>query len=426
MAKKRLQTSAKLIGEIIKRKRAEEESARLLEREQVARAEAQANETRYRFLSELIPQIIWTARPDGYLDYYNQQWFDYTGMTLEETQGWGWQPVLHPDDVQPCLDAWKHAVQTGEIYEIEYRFKRASDGQYRWHLGRAMPQRDAEGRILKWFGTCTDIDDQKRAQAEIQQLNETLERRVADRTAQLQEANQELEAFSYSVSHDLRAPLRHINGFVELLLKRAASNLDETSLRYLKTIAETAIVAGTLVDDLLNFSRMGRSAMRRMVIDMNQLVREVLRDVEPETRGRDIIWEIGELPRVQGDPSMLRLVLRNLTENAIKYTRTRDKACIAIGSTSNDTETVFFARDNGVGFDMKYADKLFGVFQRLHSASEFEGTGIGLANVRRIVHRHGGRTWAEGEINGGATFYFSLPKFLEGEENGRSKANSAG
>jgi two-component system sensor histidine kinase/response regulator len=239
--------------------------------------------------------------------------------------------------------------------------------------------------------------------------NAELERRVREHTAELAAANQELEAFSYSVSHDLRAPLRHIDGFTGLLAKYLEPRLDETGRRYLTTISGAAKQMDALIDDLLTFSRIGSAELRRTRVDLAGLVREVRGILEPETAGRDIAWEIGDLPEVQGDPRLLRLVLQNLIGNALKYTRTRLEARIEIGVRREATEIVLFIRDNGVGFDMRYAERLFGVFQRLHTSAEFEGTGIGLATVRRIVRRHGGRVWAEGEVDRGASFSFALP-----------------
>lgn len=258
-----------------------------------------------------------------------------------------------------------------------------------------------------------DVTERKRAEHEVRLLTETLERRVLQRTAELQEANRELESFSYSVSHDLRAPLRHIDGFAQLLSRHAEAALDEKSLHYLKTITDTVKHAGTLVDDLLAFSRMGRSEMRRSLVDVNRLVREVQVSLEPETAGRMIEWNLANLPVVRADPALLRVVFQNLLANAVKFTRDRQPACIEVGSTCQDSEIVFRVRDNGVGFDMKYQDKLFGVFQRLHRSEQFEGTGIGLANVRRVVNRHGGRVWADSQLDRGATFYFSLPRYQD-------------
>jgi PAS domain S-box-containing protein len=262
-----------------------------------------------------------------------------------------------------------------------------------------VPVRGADGQIGYIVAEGRDITALKRT-----------EKSLAERTGQLEAANKELEAFSYSVSHDLRAPLRHIDGFADMLRKESSSGLDAAGQRYLGIISNAAKRMGALIDDLLVFSRMGRAELRRGPVNMDQLVAETLHDLVRDLEGRRIAWDISPLPEVSGDRAMLKQVWANLLSNAVKYTRHREQAAIRIGSRKNGKEEWEFSiQDNGAGFDMKYADKLFGVFQRLHQVEEFEGTGIGLANVRRIILRHGGRTWAESKVDAGATFYFTLP-----------------
>ncbi len=269
------------------------------------------------------------------------------------------------------------------------------------------PLRDSSGRIIGASKIVRDITARKQAEACINGLNEDLERRAA----QLAEANAELESFSYSVSHDLRAPLRHIHGYVEMLQRAASGQLSEKAQRYLTTIAEASTEMAQLIDDLLAFSRMTRAEMNAARVDLATLAGDAIRTLESANPGRDIDWRVEPLPPVVGDPAMLKQVFANLLDNAVKYTRQRDRARIEIGCAGEeDGRAVFFVRDNGAGFDMQYAHKLFGVFQRLHRADEYEGTGIGLAIVRRIVARHGGRVWADGAVDRGATVYFTLER----------------
>ena len=245
----------------------------------------------------------------------------------------------------------------------------------------------------------------------MRERQQTLIGELGQQSDQLAAVNKELEAFSYSVSHDLRAPLRHISGFTELLQKSPGPEFDEKRLRYLRLISDSAVKMGELIDSLLVFSRMGRAEMLQTRVDLNSIVRQAQRDVVQADPGRSIEWVIEPLPTVPGDPSMLQLVFTNLLSNAFKYSRTRERAVIEVGSKNGSGgESIVYVKDNGVGFDMTYANRLFGVFQRLHRAEEFEGTGIGLANVQRIVSRHGGRVWAESELGKGATFYVALPK----------------
>jgi len=342
-----------------------------------------------------------------------QQDFGYSNEEIPTISEW-WQ-LAYPDPdyrkrvLNVCDVELQRAVKENtSLRSIEYRVT-CKNGDTRDMVvsGSAI----GENFLLTFF----DVTERKKADEEIRKLNQRLEERVSDRTAQLQAANKELEAFAYSVSHDLRAPLRHIDGFLELLQMRAGTVLDQKSRHYMNSISDAAQKMGSLIDDLLSFSRMGRHAMSFRQVALGRLVHEVIQEFAPDTADRTIAWCIGDLPTVIGDAAMLRIALVNLISNALKFTRPRQEVQIEIGSLAgHETEAVIFVRDNGVGFDMTYVDKLFGVFQRLHRAEEFEGTGIGLASVRRIITRHDGRTWAEGKPEHGATFYFALPRRKQG------------
>jgi PAS domain S-box-containing protein len=383
------------VRDITDRKRADEELRR--------------SEHSFRELADVMPQIVWTANADGSPDYFNRRWYEFTGTPPGPAARHFWEQVIHPDDFENSMSRWTAAISNGDSFQIEYRFKDRLTGAYRWHLGRALPVRDSSGRIIRWLGTCTDIDDQKRAQEKIGRINDTLEQRVRKRTLQLEEANKELESFSYSVSHDLRAPLRHIVGFVSLLLSDDTSSLSPNGRRFLKTIADSSSQMGRLIDDLLIFAKMGRAELHRSLVNMDHLVNAVREELAGEMVGRNIEWRIHPLPQVSGDRGLLKQVWMNLLSNAIKYSRLRTLAIIEVSAASSDNGVTFSVYDNGVGFDMRYVEKIFGVFQRLHHADEFDGTGIGLSIVQRIVSKHHGSVRAEGAVDQGATFSFTLP-----------------
>jgi PAS domain S-box-containing protein len=326
------------------------------------------------------------------------------------------------ESVDPGVEVLTARAVRGLDDKHEWTFIR-SDGTRVPVLLSITALNDEKGRFTGIVGLVNDLTERNRAEAEIRKLNQELEQRVADRTAELQEANSELEAFAYSVSHDLRAPLRHIDGYLELLDKQTESILDEKSRHYMEMICDSSKKMGQLIDDLLSFSRMGRSALSLQEVDLNILVHDIIDEMAPDLAGREIQWQIDNFPNVRADMSMLRVVMVNLIGNALKFTRPRRHAEIEIGlGSGKKDETVIFVRDNGVGFDMAYAEKLFGVFQRLHHVDEFEGTGIGLANVRRIINRHGGCAWAESKLNQGAIFYISLPRKPHGGGDGNGKA----
>ena len=386
-------------------------------------ADLRASESSFRLLTEVMPQIVWTARPDGFLDHYNQRWTDYTGMTIEETQGWGWQPVLHPDDLEKTTEVWRHATQSGEPYQVEYRFKRASDGVYRWHLGRAMPMRDESGNITKWFGTCTDIDDQKRAQQELQRSHEELENRVAQRTAELARANQsqqrllvelersnaELQSFASIASHDLQEPLRKIQAFGDRLKTKCADDLSDDGKIYVDRMQDAARRMGILIYDLLELARVTSKAQPFAPVDLSSTAREVASDLETRLEQSGGKIEIGELPTVEADRLQMRQLLQNLIGNAFKFHKPGEAPLVRVESETRENRVRLTISDNGIGFDEKHSENIFAMFQRLHGRSEYEGTGIGLAIVKKIVERHGGEIFAHSVPGEGATFVIDLP-----------------
>jgi PAS domain S-box-containing protein len=516
-------------------------------------------EERFQAMANGIPQLAWMAEPDGHIFWYNQRWYQYTGTTFEQMEGWAWQSVHDPMVLPKVMESWSAAIATGTPFQMEFPLRRA-DGQFREFLTLVNPLKDAQGHVMRWFGTNTDIserkeserrqeslteelsrqalelsrsreaievqtrmlklvlssigeglvatdlegrfliwndsaskllgqgrtdlppeqwaahnacylpdeitpvpmdglpllrairgesvqtemfirnpgagpgvflefsgrpmkDDQgslcggvvafrditgrKTAEREIQKLNQSLEARVVERTVQLQAANKELEAFTYSVSHDLRAPLRHISGFSKLLSEEFGPALPAEAQHHLQRIQDGTRRMGLLVDDLLNLARVGRRELVLQVSGLKSIVDELIHELAPETEGRKIDWRIGDLPFVECDPGLIKQVLQNLIANALKFTRPRSVAVIEMGQKDVDGVPAIFVRDNGVGFSMKYSDKLFGVFQRLHRSEDFEGTGVGLATVHRIINKHGGRIWAEAELDKGATFYFT-------------------
>lgn len=364
-----------------------------------------AERTQQASLLDLTHDSIFVRDMDFFITYWNKGAQELYGWSAQEALGKHSQELLRTEYPTSLEETRAELVLTGR-WEGELRRKTAAGTEVivasRWSL-----RRDGQGHPTAILETSNDVTERKRREQEIETLNQAL----AGRSKELEASNKELEAFAYSVSHDLRAPLRHMAGYAELLQKRVSSLMDEKSHRYMAMILESAKRMGNLIDDLLAFSRIGRAETQKTQVNLEQLVKEAVSDVKQEASGRDILWKIGPLPVCYGDRSMLRLVFVNLLSNAVKFTRPRPRAEIEVGcADGNRGEVEIFVKDNGAGFDMKYAGKLFGVFQRLHQSESFEGTGIGLATVQRIIHRHGGQVRAEGAVDHGATFYFSVPR----------------
>jgi PAS domain S-box-containing protein len=373
-----------------------------------AEAERQDIKDYAQVLVDTSSALVVMLDPHGKVKAVNAAAEAMTGYTSEELAGRHWFEVVMPKDRFPDLEAvLGHEIVLDQRSEFEHPILTKS-GRERYLVWRSGPVHEhgkLEGRVF--FGV--DITERRQVEEEIRRLNAELERRVHERTAELTAANQDLEAFAYSVSHDLRAPLRAVDGFSHLLETKHAAGLDDEAAHYVDMIRTSSQAMGRLIDDLLALSRMGQQPLKSKTFDMSELAYGAYQNLAPAREGRRVEWEVKAMPEAYGDPALIREVLANLLSNALKFSAPRDVASIEAGGENRGKENLYYVRDNGVGFDMAYKQKLFGVFQRLHASRDFEGTGVGLAIVRRIVTRHGGQVWAESKVDEGATFYFTLP-----------------
>jgi PAS domain S-box-containing protein len=357
-------------------------------------------------MSEVIPQIVWTANADGLVDYFNSRWSEYSGLAIDHTREWGWKQVLHPDDLPNFADRWSEAISTGNRFEVEYRFRRA-DGVYRWHLGLAMAVKDDRGCIISWVGSSTDINEQKERSDTLEQLVEARTLKLDQLANDLARSNNELEQFAYVASHDLQEPLRTVISFCDLLAKKNRGALDADSTRYLDVILESSARMQQLIKDLLLYARLQSQGNDLGPVDLSTCLNEAIKALNAAIVEADAKITCDEMPTVTGDAMQLSLLFQNLIANAIKF-RGAEPSQIHIGASKGDEGWIISCTDNGIGMKMEYAERIFVIFQRLHSRSKFEGTGIGLAVCKRIVERHGGKIAVNSVVGKGSTFTFTL------------------
>lgn len=353
--------------------------------EELSRREAQ-----FRNLAEALPALCWMAYGDGHIFWYNSRWYEYTGTTPDQMEGWGWQSVHDPETLPEVMEHWTASLSTGENFEMVFPLRRA-DGAFRPFLTRIVPIRDEAGRIVRWFGTNTDIAGQKQIESE------------------LRHANADLEQFAYSASHDLQEPLRTVKVFSQLLAARAGEKLDVQSLEYLDNVISGAARMEALIRDLLLYARTAQFETVREPTDANAVIEAALTNLKGAIAETGAVVDFEPSPGLPVHPTPLELLFQNLIGNAIKYRRPDVTPAVHIASTRLNAQWLFSVSDNGIGIESEYKERIFGLFKRLHTSDSYSGTGIGLALCRRIVERHGGRIWVESEPGKGSTFYFTLP-----------------
>ncbi|MGM9506564.1 PAS domain-containing protein [Larkinella sp. GY13] len=390
----------------------------------LARRNVEASELRFRTLLEAISPMTWTNTPAGEVNFYNQQWYTYTGLDYEQTKAWGWQAVVHPDDLPCTLETYFKSLKTGEVFVVENRYRRGSDGMYRWHLNRALPIRDETGAITLWVGTATDIHEQKRIEAELESQVQARTRELKESNQDLLRSNENLTRFAYVASHDLQEPLRKIQSFGSLLQSQYASNLGDHGLDLINRMQSSAGRMSELIKDLLAYSRISTRQQTFEPVSLPTILAKVLETLEWQIQQAGAVIQSDDLPTINGDASQLGQLFQNLLSNAIKFREPDSAPAVQISyakrSASDLPSSVRPIRqashyhlisiiDNGIGFDEKHADRIFEVFQRLHGKSAYSGTGVGLAICQKVVENHGGAISAHSQPGQGSTFRVYLP-----------------
>lgn len=380
-------------------------------------AELRESDERFRFMGDMMPNMVWINNAEGEHEYFNKRWYEYTGSNFATLANDGWIKFVHPDDIKEVSRTWKHSLETGENYHVEYRLKNAKTGEYRWFLAKATPYKNAKGSITKWYGSCTDIDDNKKQEV-------ILEEKVAKRTKQLKESNEHLQNFAYVASHDLQEPLRKIQAFSDLLVEEYRDQVGDGSM-YLDRIKHSSARMSQLIEDLLIFSRITTKARPATRVDLNETIETVLEDLEHRIeRTKGTVKIENKLPIIMADPTHMRQLFQNIIGNALKFHKPNTPAVVTITAAETDDSYVIKVSDNGIGFDKKYTDRIFSMFQRLHGRHEYEGTGIGLAVCRKIVEQYNGILTASSKEGEGATFCITLQKYSNNERRGDAKSNN--